>query len=286
MACRASKHDGSFVYMRQLLFSSLLALPLLCSANAFAAPVEAPRTSSIAFSGAMPALKDVAINSRNVYDYTFTTAPVDWKIQSGVWEMTNRWSCSPGWSWFGGRSDEVATIWNKRRLGGDLSAQMYFSFKMGLSGAWPEYPSDAAMTICGDGKSLGTGYSFIAGADDNTRSILMRNGVIVAESKEGEAILPRLTDGNPGNDAMHRRWWYLKMERTGITVKCYIDDKLIVSYDDKNPIEGGQTAIWTVNNGLMLARVQLYFQKELQRSAPKKLTPPSVQIAATPKVKL
>ena len=233
------------------------------------------RASSVEMSGAVPHFKDVQINSRNVYDYTFTTAPVDWRIASGVWEMTNRWSCSPGWSWFGGRSDEVASIWNKRVLGGDMSAQMYFAFKMGLSGAWPEYPADAAMTILGDGKNLSSGYTFIAGADDNTRSILLKNGKIVAQSSAKNAILPRLTDGNPGNDAMHRRWWFLKMERVGKTVKCYLDGELVVSYDDAQPIPSGQTAIWTYNNGLMLARVQLYFERENRRALTAK-TPVSV----------
>lgn len=241
--------------MRLPLF---IALTTLVAANAHAAP------AALGLSGAMPDLKGVQIESQNVYDYTFSTAPVDWVTQAGVWEMTNRWSCSPGWSWFGGRSDEVASVWNKRRLGGDQSAQLYFAWKMGLSGGgWPEYPSDAALTICGDGQDLGSGYAFIMGADDNTRSVLMKNGKIVAQSDKPEAILPRLTDGNPGNEAMHRRWWLGRVEKIGSEISCYLDDRLVVSWVDPQPIDGGQTAIWTVNNGLMLARVQLYFEREL-----------------------
>jgi hypothetical protein len=232
----------------------------------------------------------VNLETRHVYDYTFSTAPTDWRIASGVWEMTNRWSCSPGWSWFGGRSDEVAAIWNKRKLAGDMSAQMYFAFKMGMSGvaSWPEYPAEAALTICGDGKSLATGYTFIAGADDNTRSVLMKNGQIVATSSEPAAILPRLTDGNPGNDAMHRRWWFARVDKSGSKVSCYIDDKLVLAYEDAAPLKGGQTAIWTLNNGIMLARVQLYYQNEIRpvyvksvvapRAAPK-ATSPSIKLA-------
>jgi len=233
-------------------------LVLAGASKSFAAPQE------IALSGATPDLKTLQLDSPHVYDYTFAVAPTDWRIASGVWEMTNRWSCSPGWSWFGGRSDETAAVWNKRKLMGDQSAQVYFAFKMGLSGVqqWPEYPSDAAVTICGDGKNLGTGYTFIAGAYDNSCSVLLRNGVEVARSTKPEAILPRLTDGNPGNDLMHRRWWYARLEKEGGKVTAYLDEKPIVSYDDSKPIEGGQTAIWTYNNGLMLARVQLYFERE------------------------
>lgn len=259
-------------YFSVAAFGFLTALGAL-AAPSFAAP-SAVSPTSIGFSGALPDFKGVNVETRHVYDYTFSTAPTDWKIASGVWEMTNRWSCSPGWSWFGGRSDEVAAIWNKRKLSGDQSAQVYFAFKMGMSGvqSWPEYPADAAVTICGDGKSLGTGYTFIAGADENTRSILMKNGKIVASSSAPEAVLPRLTDGNPGNDAMHRRWWFARVDKVGGKISCYLDDKLVLSYDDPTPIAGGQTALWTYNNGLMLARVQLYYQNEIRpvyvKSAP------------------
>ena len=228
------------------------------------------------------------LETRHVYDYTFSSAPTDWRIASGVWEMTNRWSCSPGWSWFGGRSDETAAIWNKRKLAGDMSAQVYFAFKMGMTGvsSWPEYPCDAALTICGDGKNLGSGYTFIAGADDNTRSILMKNGVVVAQSDSPDAILPRVSDGKPGNDAVHRRWWFSRVDKTGDQISCYLDDKLVLSYRDKTPLRGGQTAVWTYNNGLMLARVQLYYQNEIRpvyskvvlAKAPSKATAPRLKV--------
>ena len=254
---------------------ALFLLPILAASPAFAspaaptsteaAPVQAPPT--LALSGAPFDLKDVSVNSKHVYDYTFSTAPVDWRVAAGVWEMTNRWSCSPGWSWFGGRSDEVAALWNKRRVGGDQSAQMYFAFKMGLNvPQWPEYPSNAALTICGDGTNLGSGYVFIAGAQENTCSVLMKNGEVVARSEKPEAILPRLTDGKPGNDDIHRRWWYARLDKVGDTITASMDGKPVLTYRDKTPIDGGQTAIWTLNNGIMLARVQLYFERDLARS--------------------
>lgn len=274
---------------KAVLAASLLALSL--APKAFAAPQE------IALSGTTPDLKTLQLDSPHVYDYTFAVAPTDWRIASGVWEMTNRWSCSPGWSWFGGRSDETAAIWNKRKLMGDQSAQVYFAFKMGLTlvPQWPEYPSDAAVTICGDGKNLGTGYTFIAGAYDNSCSVLLRNGVEVARSTKPEAILPRLTDGNPGNDAMHRRWWFARLEKEGNKVTAYMDEKPVVSFEDKTPIVGGQTAIWTYNNGLMLARVQLYFEREqkatfspkvLQVALPKAAAKTPVRAAKSTKLRV
>src|SRR5205823_763726 len=139
---RCFKTAGS-CFLSMKLFSALFLSCLVSGAyGGFLASPAAHAAGEIGLTGTVPDLKNVDVQSPHVYDYTFSTAPTDWKIQSGVWEMTNRWSCSPGWSWFGGRSDEVAAIWNKRKFSGDVSAQMYFAFKMGVSGVpqWPEYP--------------------------------------------------------------------------------------------------------------------------------------------------
>ena len=38
---------------------------------------------------------------------------------------------------------------------------------------------------------------------------------------------------------------------------------MILTYDDPEPLSAGQMALWTYNNGLMLARVQVFYEKEL-----------------------
>ena len=248
-----------------LTITTALALVATVSAQPMAAP-EAGRI--IGLSGARVNFDKVEIESPHVYDYTFASAPTDWRVQSGVWEMTNRWSCAPGWSWFGGRSDEIASVWNKRKFSGDMSVQMYFAFKMGLSGAeqWWEYGADAALTFNGDGTNLGSGYSLIIGADYNSRTILRKGTEIVAESKAPWALLPLWSDGiPPDHDAtMHRRWWYARIDKIGNEISCYLDNKLLFSYTDPKPIDSGQVALWTYNNGIMLSRVQIYYQNELQ----------------------
>ena len=108
------------------LGAAALFAPHAFAQSGMAKTVSAPATAgpqTVAMVGAMPDLKNVEINTGNVYDYTFASAPTDWWVQSGVWEMTNRWSCSPQWSWFGGRSEEIASVWNKRKFSGDLSVQ-------------------------------------------------------------------------------------------------------------------------------------------------------------------
>ena len=255
-------------------------------------PAASALGQSIGISGAMPDFDHVNISSPNVYDYTFASAPTDWRVQSGVWEMTNRWACSPGWSWFGGRSDETATVWNKRKFSGDISVQCYFAFKMGLSGTakWMEFPHDMGVTIGGDGQSLGSGYSFLVGADNNTLSVLRKGSEVVAENRTREALLPIYTDGNPdagqNSNVVHRRWWYVRVDKIGSTVSCYLDNKLLFSYNDPKPLDVGQVALWTYNNGIMLSRVQVYYQNEVrpaftrQVSAPVQPTPPIQSVKA------
>ena len=265
--------------MKRLL-STLAVLSLASIAHA------APQT--IGVQGTVPNLEKVEISSPHVYDYTFASAPTDWRVQSGVWEMTNRWACSPGWSWFGGRSDETAAIWNKRKFSGDVSVQFYFAFKMGLAGttAWKYHPSDMGLTIGGDGQNMNSGYSFVVGADDNAHTILMRGGKTVAENTSPDAFLPAFTDGDPDSghkeyEQLHRRWWYVRMDKVGSKVSCYLDNKLMFSYDDPKPLDAGQIALWTYNNGIMLSRVQVYYENEVRPQFVRRTT--KLAEAATPR---
>lgn len=267
------------------IWGGILAL-LLLAAPTYAqekGAVEAG-AQTVGVSGALPNLGDIAIETGNVYDYTFTTAPTDWWVQSGVWEMTNRWSCAPGWSWFGGRSEEVAAVWNKRRFAGDLSIHFYFAFKMGLTGApaWYYRPSDVALSFFGDGKNLGSGYSLIIGADGNRRSLLLKGDQIVAQSQNKAALLPILADGQPEMNALHRHWWYVRVEKVGDRIECYLDNKLFLTYDDPAPLDSGQLALWTFNNGIMVSRVQIYYEQELQQRARKVVRLPGEEQSAKP----
>lgn len=267
-----------------LALGAALCLPVLSpqlSGSASAQSLAGPRT--IGMSGVVPDLKNVEINTGNVYDYTFASAPTDWWVQSGVWEMTNRWSCSPGWSWFGGRSEEIAAVWNKRKFSGDMSIQFYFAFKMGLTGSprWNYHPSDVALSFAGDGKNLGSGYSLIIGADSNKRSILMKGDQVVAQSAEKAALLPVLADGQPSMNDLHRHWWYVRINKIGSRIECYLDNELFLTYNDPAPLDAGQIALWTYNNGIMLSRVQIYYEQELRNATRQVVAQPPVKPVTT-----
>jgi hypothetical protein len=177
----------------------------------------------------------------------------------------------------------VASVWHKRRFNGDVSVHFYFAFKMGLAGTsrWTYHPADVAVTFCGDGKNLGSGYSLIVGADDNSHSVLMRAGQVVAETRDKAALLPVMSDGMPGNmNDLHRHWWYVRINKVGPRVECWLDNRLILTYNDPKPFDAGQIALWTYNNGIMLSRVQIYYESE-ERPGYRKLTVP--QTAVKPK---
>ena len=39
---------------------------------------------------------------------------------------------------------------------------------------------------------------------------------------------------------------------------------MLFAYDDPNPIDAGQIALWTYNNGIMLSRVQIFHENEVK----------------------
>lgn len=255
--------------MRKFFGKSGILSTALGAAMLLGSVAHADTPQAIGFDGVRPDFNEVEVENGHVYDYTFTSAPTDWRVQSGVWEMTNRWSCSPGWSWFGGRSEEIASIWNKRKFSGDMSIQFYFAFKMGMDGqdsAWAERPSDAAISFCGDGQNLGSGYSLVIGADNNQHTVLMKQGKVVAESTAPEALLPSFIDGRVNTNLLHRAWWYAKINKIGNRVECWLDNKLLFTYNDPKPLDVGQIALWTYNNGMMLSRVQVFYENEVKQT--------------------
>src|SRR4029079_6896035 len=65
--------------------------------------------------------KAVRIMATNTLEYTFDTAPTDWKVESGRWGLLNKWICDPRWSWFGGRTEKLAPLWGKFIFSGDIT---------------------------------------------------------------------------------------------------------------------------------------------------------------------
>ncbi len=191
--------------------------------------------------------EDVDVFCPNTASYSFVRAAADWRTAGGKWLVMNRWRCDPRWSFFGGESKKgVAAIWHKSELRGDLNIEFAAGIRhKAVRGGYGKFASDMNLTICGDGRSLASGYGFVMGGWSNTKTAITRNGRVVAEAKLKI----------PGG--IHRRWFYFKITKRKGHLKYYIDHKLVLEYVDPRPLPDGQAALWTWQNGLMVARVRM-----------------------------
>jgi hypothetical protein len=212
----------------------------------------------------------VDLLSSNLYDYTFSDSPSDWTALSGLWAITNRWTCSPQWSWEGGYADDgIAALWNKREFKGDVTVEAYMAFKMGL-GSTNSYknPNDLNITIDGDGANPSSGYSFMVGANRNNETRIMKGTKVLATSTDLAHLLPVFEDGFPSTYEFHRRWWSIRARKTGNKLQLYVDEKLACEAVDPDPLPGGHVGLWTYDNGTIISRVKVYYdQEQAQRKA-------------------
>lgn len=219
-------------------------------------PLTGHRAGYVA-QGAQVLYTEARVSADNVYDYTFYRAPTDWYTGSGTWEVTNRWVCSPQWSWYGGWSDRIAAIWNKHSFAGDLVIEVFVASKM--DSANPPYylhPRDFNITIAGDGRDLASGYSCIFAGWNNTFTRLLRGTQTVGQTNQ--VLLPANY-----HDTVHRKWFCLRVEKLGDAVSFYVDRKLTLRYKDPQRLTGRKIALWTCGNGIMIARATIYYEREV-----------------------
>jgi len=205
------------------------------------------------------------VSSRNMLDYVFTRAPVDWYVQRGLWGTTTRWNCKKDWSFFGAHKYAdycVPTIWSKQAFRGDLVLEMYAGLPMDTSPN-PGYtdPSNLNCTLFGNGRDLSSGYSFIYAGWHNTRSALFRQAQEVGASTRHHFVNP--ISSNP---AFHRHWFYIRAEKIGNRLTYSVDDSPVAEYVDPDPLTAGRVALWSFNNGLMVARARIWFQEKTEGS--------------------
>ena len=246
------------------------------------------KTEMIGFTVTSPALPaaQVLVQSDRVED-TFEESPVGWITESGVWAVMSRYSCQPQWNWFGGFGPYTPSVWTKRRLDGNQTFEAYIGIKMQFDNMPEEYARryrDMNVTICADGSHLNSGYTVIRAGHPNgkTQTMLLRKGTIVASSTQPEHLLPQQGIG-------HRRWFATRIEKRGGEIKVFLDNKLAMTYTDPDPIPGGYATLWTLNNGIMVGRVN-YSAEKMTVGTPRAAAPLDVQEAfdplPTPKVTL
>jgi len=191
--------------------------------------------------------------SANFNDDTFADAPADWFVQYGTWETTERWTCSPQWSFFGGFNHRSPTLWSKSNYAGDVMVQAFMAIRMHDNGYANR--GDLNVTICGNGVDVSSGYSLVYGGWGNTLTRLFRQGEVVAETNQ--ARLPSNDDTN----LFHRHWWDIRLQKAGHRVRAWVDDQLVLEYEDPDPLPGGKVALWTLNKGILVARARVWYER-------------------------
>jgi len=196
--------------------------------------------------------RDVAVFSENVKVYTFSRAATDWRPGAGLWETTNRWECDPRWSFFSGTppSDSpMALLWNKLSFEGDVSVEFAVGPKMvsARGGGSYRYARDFNVSICADGQDPTSGYSFVFGGWDDTRTAIVRRKKVFTTSS---FLIPR-------SSSIHRKWFYIKAEKRGKTLNYWIDGVRVLTCTDPDPLRGTRVAIWSWDCPIMVARVRI-----------------------------
>ncbi len=242
----------------------------------------AGRRAALWAEGWSPAFESTSVVSSNLIDDYFETAPTGWRVGSGVWEMQNRWTCSPQWSWLGGGSDDVAMLWNKHRFKGDITVHFFAAFQMRRVGGRIYRPKDINVSICADGRNLSSGYTFLYGGWNNTRTALLKGNKVVASTTSLAARPPTLLDTTPATNQLHRKWWHLAIEKHGSRITCYVDERLVLTYDDPEPLEGGSVCVWTHDNAIMVARAWIAYEREEGMEEPLLPVPKPVPPSAPP----
>jgi hypothetical protein len=190
---------------------------------------------------------DIEVLSSAARTYTFRDAPADWRAESGTWEISNRWSCSPQWTWLAGWHQKArAMIRSRWAVRGDQKIDVYVGAKMmpKLEGKGHyEELRDLHFGLCGDGRD--GGYHVILGGDDGSGAKLLRNGKTVATN--AKYAIPQ--------SERHNNWLLVTLVKRGAELSVRVWDRDVLRYEDPDPLGGGYVAFGTEENGIIVPRI-------------------------------
>lgn len=230
------------------------------------------------------------ITAHNLIDATFRAAPSDWHIGSGEWGVASRWACTPRWSWFQGRSREVASIWTRRQFPGDVAVEFFAGTAMDQPWApFYQHPGNLCVTLGGSDATPGSGYTLIFAGWGNSAAGIFRRGELVAQVPG--FVMPDILDSLGGTSGredahkLHNEWWRIRAERVGSAVRLLVDGRLAASFDDPDPLPGGSVGIFTLDNAMTVARARIYYE-DAQDVAPPMPIPETDAVAGAPALEL
>jgi hypothetical protein len=207
------------------------------------------RRVGVRLQGATLCYDDLLLERTNVRTYTFSEAPNDWLMQRGTWEVTSRWTCSPGWTWLSGLSDRHAMAQSKWEVKGDVVLDTYVGPKMMQTAAGrKEVLQELRLGLCGRPGYLNAGYGFLVGAKGGAWTAIQRNGLVVAETSA--FAIPQ--------GGLHNDWVQFTVRKLGNQVALLCRGQVVLSFTDPDPLPGGTVSLGAYDNGLMFPRVTVY----------------------------
>jgi len=204
--------------------------------------------------------EDLAVYTPWARNYTFMTAPTDWIEHCGTWETTNRWSCSPQWTWYCGHNGGgLAEASSKVQFTGDLDLNFYVAARMMPQGDGKHYEQlrDVHIGICSGPNGANDGYLIRVGGHRNQYTSIERQGKQVARSA---FTIPNL--------AIHNDWLQLGVRKRGAKLELLHWGHVVMEYTDPEPLNEGGICLGTDHNGILIPRLTVYGQVSKPRPDP------------------
>lgn len=193
----------------------------------------------------------VQIYHRRVRDYSFNSAPADWRQAGGVWQVQNRWECDPRWSFMAGMppylarsradrfarsitddsawtiaslkrqiarlpedaDDKLAALWHKERFEGDVVVEAFIGPMMDEERNRREKRYGFIKNFC---------ISLATDGDDLDSGYTFIFGADDNERsviKRKGVVVRSVPIGIPKRHNIHRNWFRLRVERRGGTLR-------------------------------------------------------------------
>jgi len=206
--------------------------------------------------GALGATVDLAAaeaTCAHANDWTFSKAPVQFRLARGLWEIEPHWACTGKAAHFYGLDEYgAAVLRTKDAFEGDLVLEAILSNADFQVRAGERIPKSLGVTIGGDGANLSSGCSFVLGAGDPRETLLLHGGQVLARSPSHTV---RKAEHNANN------WLEVRLEKTGSTVRLSVEGEVECEHTFDAPLPPGQVAFWSYGGGLVLRRVRLWYER-------------------------
>lgn len=212
--------------------------------------------------------EDHHLLSTRTWHELFEKAPSDWYWHDGSFGMNLRWACQPGWNFMAGESPYLCSLFSKHSYIGDQEIDCYMALPGIISRDRGYYiRRDLCISFCSDGRNLDSGYALLFGASNNTRTILMKKGRIIAATEDPEFLFP-VRKGKKADyiNDVHWFWWNFRIRKTQRKIVVVLNGKDMFEVYDPKPISDGHLAFWTIRNGIVLSRVTVAAENRILES--------------------